>query len=70
MSNKLDEVTLDEVTKEVSVDLQKRAFIKKFGKYAVVGAGMSTLMTPAFSYADNYSQKETGGSACILLGNC
>ncbi len=28
---------------------EKREFIKKFGKYAIVGAGMTVLMTPAKS---------------------
>lgn len=34
----------------------KRAFIKKFGKYAMVGAGMSVLMTPTSSSAGNYNK--------------
>jgi len=48
MSNKLDEV------KETNVDLQKREFMGKVGKYAI-GAGMATLMTPTLSTAGNYS---------------
>ena len=44
-----------DATKEVStVDAQKRAFMKKFGKYAIAGAGMATLMTPTLSSAGNY----------------
>ncbi|WP_201352050.1 hypothetical protein [Hydrogenimonas urashimensis] len=39
------------------VDAKKRAFMKKFGKYAVVGAGMATLMTPSLSSANNYAIK-------------
>ena len=46
MSNKIDE--------ETSVDLTKRSFMVKAGKYAVVGAGMATLMTPGASSAGNY----------------
>ena len=45
-------------TEEVSkVDAQKRAFMKKFGKYAIAGAGMATLMTPTLSSANNYAIK-------------
>ena len=44
-----------DATKEVStVDAQKRAFMKKFGKYAIAGAGMATLMTPTLSSANCY----------------
>ena len=39
---------------ETKVDVQKRAFMSKFGKYAAVGAGMSVLMTPAFATANMY----------------
>ena len=48
-------------TEEVSkVDAQKRAFMKKFGKYAIAGAGMATLMTPTLSSANNYCGQGTG----------
>ncbi len=59
MSNKLDEVT----KKEANVDLQKREFMGKVGKYAAVGAGMATLMTPTLSTANNYitTQQEDNG---------
>lgn len=44
-----------DATKEVNtVDAQKRAFMKKFGKYAIAGAGMATLMTPTLSSANCY----------------
>ena len=44
-----------EATKEeIQVDVQKRAFMSKFGKYAVAGAGMAVLMTPTASSATNY----------------
>jgi hypothetical protein len=36
-----------------NVDLKKREFMGKVGKYAV-GAGMATLMTPTLSTAGNY----------------
>ena len=39
---------------ETSVDLDKREFMGKVGKYAAVGAGMATLMTPTLSTAGNY----------------
>ena len=45
MSDKLDEL----MENEVSVDLEKREFMSKFGKYAVVGVGMAALMTPKAS---------------------
>ena len=37
----------------IEVDAEKRAFMKKCGKYAAVGAGMATLMTPTASSAFN-----------------
>ncbi len=49
MSIELDKVVND----EVSVDVQKRAFMSKFGKYAAVSVGMATLMTPTASLAFN-----------------
>ena len=49
-------------TKEnIEVDAEKRAFMKKFGKYAAVSAGMATLMTPTKSSACNYTG---GGCGC------
>jgi len=50
MSIEVDKVVND----EVSVDVQKRAFMSKFGKYAAVSVGMATLMTPTLSTAGNY----------------
>ena len=58
MSNKLDEVT----KKEANVDLEKREFMGKVGKYAAVGAGMATLMTPTLSTAGNYVARVTGNN--------
>lgn len=52
MSNKLDEV------KEANIDLEKREFMGKVGKYAAVGAGMATLMTPTLSTAGNYQSPD------------
>ncbi len=46
MSNKDD--------RDTSVDSTKREFMVKAGKYAVVGAGMATLMTPGASASDHY----------------
>lgn len=43
----------DKIENETNVDLQKREFMGKVGKYAV-GAGMATLMTPTLSTASNY----------------
>ena len=47
-----------ETSKETSVDLEKREFMGKVGKYAAVGAGMATLMTPTLSTAGNYKVKK------------
>ena len=41
MSRELEKIN----NNETMVDLQKREFMGKFGKYAIVGAGMATLMT-------------------------
>lgn len=54
MSTELNSVNTKQ---EIEVDAEKRAFMKKFGKYAVVGAGMATLMTPTLSTAGNYRCK-------------
>lgn len=44
----------DTSKKKSNVDLEKREFMGKVGKYAAVGAGMATLMTPTLSTASNY----------------
>ena len=44
----------DATEEKAVVDAQKRAFLKKFGRYAVAGAGMATLMSPTLSSANNY----------------
>lgn len=36
-------------TKESEVSKEKREFMKKFGRYAIVGAGMSVLLSPEAS---------------------
>ena len=66
MSKKLDEVP----NNEVRVDLQKREFMSKFGKYAAVSVGMAALMTPNASASFNSGSCERkqrsrrcGGSA-------
>ena len=41
----------------IELDAEKRAFMKKFGKYTV-GVGMATLMTPSFSSAGNYNSPD------------
>ena len=51
MSAEIIEATKEEET----VDVQKRAFMSKFGKYAAAGAGMAVLMTPTLSSANTYS---------------
>lgn len=66
MSSKSDNV----IDNSTNVDLEKRKFIGKCGKYAIVGAGMATLMTPTTSSAisslnngwGNYDQGCPGGS--------
>lgn len=47
--NKINDVT----NEESNIDLKKREFMGKVGKYAI-GAGMATLMTPTLSTAGNY----------------
>ncbi len=47
----------DIADQEVKVDVERREFIGKAGKYAAVGAGMATLMTPTLSTAGNYCKK-------------
>ncbi len=42
-------------TEETKVVAEKREFMKKFGKYAIVGAGMTVLMTPAKSQRSDIS---------------
>ena len=49
MFRKLEETN----NNEANVDLEKREFIGKFGKYAIVGAGMTALMTPNASASFN-----------------
>ena len=46
MSNKINEETKIDVDVDTTVDSTRRKFMVKAGKYAVVGAGMATLMTP------------------------
>ena len=53
MSKEIDDVKKE----EISVDLKKREFINKVGKYAVVGAGMTTLMTPSASARNCYKHR-------------
>ena len=47
-------------TERAIVDVRKRAFMKKFGKYAIAGAGMATLMTPTRSSARGYAGQNAG----------
>ena len=53
MSTELNSVNTKQ---KIEIDAEKRAFMKKFGKYAAVGAGMATLMTPTLSSAGNYGR--------------
>jgi len=46
----------DATEETAAVDAQKRAFLKKFGRYATAGAGMATLMSPTLSSANNYER--------------
>jgi len=63
MSTEMNDVKTE---KKLEVNAEKRAFMKKFGKYAVVSAGMATLMTPTKSSAGNYGGGNTGGGG----GHC
>ena len=78
MSTELNSVNTKQ---EIEVDAEKRAFMKKAGKYAAVGAGMATLMSPTSSVAS--SSSTTGnpgfgddgrggghGQGCANSGNC
>ncbi len=56
MSTELNNLT----EQEVSIDLKKREFMGRMGKYAVVGAGMATLMTPTDSSANCYGRSHHG----------
>jgi len=44
----------DKINEDTNVNSEKRKFMVKAGKYAVVGAGMATLMTPSISTANTY----------------
>ena len=48
------EVNSVNAKQKIEVDAEKRAFMKKFGKYAAVGVGMSVLMGPGVSTANAY----------------
>ncbi len=56
MSKDLSNITEE----EVNINLKKREFMGKMGKYAVVGAGMATLMTPTTSTANCYGRSRHG----------
>lgn len=43
--------------KSQALDGEKRAFLNKFAKTALAGAGMSILMTPSLSSANHYAGK-------------
>ena len=58
MSSELNNLTEE----EVSVDLERREFMDKMGKYAIAGAGMATLMTPTASSAGNYGRNNGWGN--------
>lgn len=64
MSNKLNKKTETDVT----IDLEKRKFIGKCGKYAV-GAGMATLMTPTVSSAISSCNNGWGNGDQCAPGN-
>lgn len=52
MSTELNSVNTKQ---EIEFNAEKRAFMKKFGKYSAVGVGMATLMTPTISSANMYN---------------
>ena len=58
MSTELNDLT----EQEANVDIKKREFMDKMGKYALVGAGMATLMTPTASSAGNYGRNNGWGN--------
>ena len=60
-TEKKDLTTEQNIEKNLEINADKRAFMKKFGKYAVVSAGMATLMTPTKSSANNYGGGDDSG---------
>ncbi len=61
--------TIKDVTKqEIEVDAEKRAFMKKAGKYAAVGVGMAALMTPSSSVAGCSSTGNNGNGKPVGCG--
>ena len=58
MSNKIDVETNVDVDEDTSVESARRKFMVKAGKYAVVGAGMATLMSPAASASNCYGGQD------------
>ncbi len=61
MSTELNSVNTKQ---EIEVDAEKRAFMKKCGKYAAVGAGMATLMTPTSVLQSGNYGSTTHSSGC------
>jgi hypothetical protein len=56
-------------TKWESVDLKKREFMGKFGKYAALSAGMAVLMNPTASTANSYQNNGWGNGDQTAPGN-
>lgn len=46
---------IDKTEEARAVDAKKRSFMKKFGKYAAVGAGATVLMKPGAALAGSDS---------------
>ena len=65
MSSKSDNVTEN----STNVDLEKRKFMDKCGKYAIVGAGMATLMMPTASSAISSCNNGWGNGDQCAPGN-
>ena len=61
------EVNSINTKQKIEVDAEKRAFMKKFGKYAVVGTGMAVLMTPTASRAGGSSTSGSSGYHCDTI---
>jgi hypothetical protein len=56
------EKVVNETKKEENVDVKKREFMGKFGKYAALSAGMAVLMNPTASTANSYGQNNGWGN--------
>lgn len=53
---------IEEIKQSENVDVEKREFMEKFGKYAALSAGMAVLMSPTISSANTYKRNNGWGN--------